>query len=134
MNRFLTGLAVVVMYSQTVFATTRYQCTPRQAEKEGYFECLTDCDENHYTTGVYGPKKYCLNYFPNEGNCYMKPYTKPDILSCGGKAGGQNPPMWIILIGGSNNYMMLKTLLDEMLDLPGTAGYDPKTYWNAQCT
>jgi hypothetical protein len=121
-----------MMFSRTDASDSRYQCTSRQAEQDGYFQCLNGCDENHFVQGSSGPKKYCLSYFPNGGSCYMMPYEKPDILSCNGKAGGSNPPMWIILIGGSNNYMMLKTLLDEMLNLPGDAGFNPAAYWNAQ--
>jgi hypothetical protein len=125
----LIGLAVIVMYEPT---TALYQCTPQQAKNAGSFKCLANCDEKHTAQGQYGPKKYCLNYFPNGGSCYMKPYSRTDIFSCGGKAGGSNPPMWIIMVGGSNMYMMLKTLIDKMLDLPGTAGYNPAKYWGAQ--
>jgi hypothetical protein len=127
----LIGLAVIVMYEPT---TALYQCTPQQTMNIGSFKCLPNCDENHIAQGQFGPKKYCLNYFPNGGSCFMKPYTRTDILSCGGKAGGSNPPMWIIMVGGSNMYMMLKTLIDSMLNLPGTAGYNPGAYWGAQST
>jgi hypothetical protein len=128
----LVRLALMVMYTQTVLSASLYQCTPQQAKNDGTFKCLSNCDENHIAQGQYGPKKYCLNYFPNGGSCFMKPYTRNEIFSCGGKAGGSNPPMWIILVGGSNLFMMLKTLIDGMLNLPGNAGYDPAKYWGAQ--
>jgi hypothetical protein len=111
-----------------------YQCTPQQAKNDGTFKCLSNCDENHIAQGQYGPKKYCLNYFPNGGSCFMKPYTRTEIFSCNGKAGGTNPPMWVILVGGSNMFMMVKTLIDKMLNLAGTAGYNPASYWGAQST
>jgi hypothetical protein len=129
-----TGLAVALLVSCSFFSEALNQCTPRQATQDGVFRCLDGCDEHHMVSNEkYGPRKYCLNYFPDGGNCYMKPYTKPDILSCNGKAGGSNPPMWLIFIGGSNQYMMLKTMLDELLDLPGNAGFDPAKYWGAKC-
>jgi hypothetical protein len=129
-----TGFAVVLMISRSFFSEALNQCTPHQATQDGVFRCLNGCDEHHMVSNEqYGPRKYCLNYFPDGGNCYMKPYTKPEILSCNGKAGGSNPPMWLIFIGGSNQYMMLKTMLDELLDLPGNAGFDPAKYWGAKC-
>jgi hypothetical protein len=134
MPRFVTNFAIVFMFfSPVVFGETLYQCTPEQAESDGLFKCLSNCDENHIAQGQFGPKKYCLSYFPDGGHCYMKPYERSDILNCNGEAGGSNPPMWFIFAGGSNMFMMFKTLLDELLDLPGNAGYNPRDYWNAPC-
>jgi hypothetical protein len=127
----LISLTVIALYDPTA---ALYQCTPQQAKNVGAFKCLSNCDENHIAQGQYGPKKYCLNYFPNGGSCYMKPYTRTEIFSCNGKAGGSNPPMWIIMVGGSNMFMMVKTLIDKMLNLPGNAGYNPAKYWGAQST
>jgi hypothetical protein len=67
MHQFLILAAVAMMFSQTDAADSRYQCTSRQAEQEGYFQCLNGCDENHFVQGSSGPKKYCLSYFPNGG-------------------------------------------------------------------
>jgi hypothetical protein len=128
----IVGLATVVMFARPGLSDTLYQCTPQQAKNDGTFKCLSNCDENHIAQGQYGPKKYCLNYFPSGGSCFMKPYTPTEIFSCNGQAGGSNPPMWIILVGGSNLFMMLKTLIDAMLNLPGNAGYNPAAYWGAQ--
>jgi hypothetical protein len=128
----LMGLAVIVTCSGSALSQTLYQCTPQQAANEGTFKCLSNCDENHVAQGQYGPKQYCLSYFPNGGNCFMKPYTRNEIFRCNEQAGGDNAPMWIVMIGGSNMFMMVKTLIDEMLNLPGDAGYNPAAYWGAQ--
>jgi hypothetical protein len=134
MYAILVGLAIIGLYGRPAFSDTLYQCTPQQAESEGTFKCLSNCDENHFAQGQYGPKQYCLSYFPNGGSCFMKPYTRNEVFSCSGQAGGGNPPMWIVMVGGSNMFMMLKTLIDEMLNLPGNAGYNPGAYWGAQST
>jgi hypothetical protein len=61
----------------------------------------------------------------------MKPYDRDDILTCNGGVDADTPPIWFVLIGGSNNYFMLKVILDKLLDLPADAVYDPKLHWNA---
>lgn len=121
------GFVGVAVVWQPVSAETRYECTKEQAATDGYFECLPGCDDNHYGNGY----KYCLNYFPDGGNCYMKPYTREQIMTCNGQVGPNDPPMWLVLIGGSNQYIMLKEMLDDLLNLPPDAGYNPTAYWNA---
>jgi hypothetical protein len=128
-----TLLLVSTIYCRLVYSDTLFQCTPNQAKTDGTFKCLDNCDEDHQVTNGPKPRQYCLSYFPNGGNCFLKPYTKPEIMSCGGTAGGNNPATWIIFVGGSNMQMMFKTLIDVMLELPGNAGYDPARYWNAHC-
>jgi hypothetical protein len=129
MPSFLTlqiGLLTLVVWTSA--AETLYPCTPQQAATDGSFKCLPNCDENHK---VYGTDQYCLNYFPNGGQCYLEPYARQDVLSCNGQLSSSSPPMWLVLIGGSNQFLMLKTLLDNLLNLPGNAGYNPTAYWNA---
>jgi hypothetical protein len=129
MPSFLTlQIGLVALVIQSIAAETLYQCTPQQAATDGSFKCLPNCDENHK---VYGTDQYCLNYFPNGGQCYLKPYARQDVLSCNGQLSSTTPPMWLVLIGGSNQFLMLKTLLDNLLNLPGNAGYNPTAYWNA---
>jgi hypothetical protein len=104
------------------------QCTSQQTAAKGQFKCLDGCDEDHK---VGGTKKYCLSYFPDGGNCYLKPYTRNDVLTCNGKVTASTAPMWLVLVGGSNQFMMLKVLLDVLLNLPSTAGYNPTAYYGA---
>ena len=103
-------------------------CTSDQALVDGRFSCLENCDENHLAYGFY---QYCLNYFPNDGTCYLKPYDRLDMMTCNGNFQPTDPPHWIVFIGGSNDYFMVKTMLDMLLDLPNNATYNPQLYWNA---
>lgn len=104
------------------------QCTAEQAVSNGQFMCLDGCDEDHV---VFDSVPYCLAYFPDEGQCYLKPYTREDVMTCSGQVQSDDPPLWMVFIGGSNNYFMVKVILDMLLELSPDAGYDPKQYWNA---
>jgi hypothetical protein len=121
-------IAFVFAVAMQAGSATFQQCTSSEAAVNGRFSCLDDCDENHL---AYGWLPYCLNYFANDGTCYLKPYEREDILTCNGNVGADDPPVWFVLIGGSNNYFMLKVILDKLLDLPNNAVYDPKLHWNA---
>jgi hypothetical protein len=126
----LVGLICLVRVVRCALTSTETvsQCTAEQAAEDGRFACLDGCDENHMVDGWL---PYCLSYFPDEGLCYMKPYAREDVMTCNGQNGVTDPPMWLVSIGGSNNYMMFKVMVDMMLELPPDAGYDPKRYWNA---
>lgn len=129
MYLYLLGLvASVALTPWSVMGQTN-QCSRTQAAANGRFACLDNCDENHFAQGN---RKYCLSYFPDEGECYLKPYGREDILTCNGQVTANSPPMWMVLIGGSNQYLMLKTMLDQLLPLPADAGYNPTAYWNAE--
>jgi hypothetical protein len=119
-------IASVILGRSGVDGQTRL-CTPQEAAKSGRFTCLDNCDENH----VGASKPYCLSYFPNEGECYLKPYARNDVLTCNGQVTPSSPPMWLVLVGGSNQFLMFKVMLDELLSLPGNAGYNPDAYWGA---
>jgi len=125
-------VALLLVLSHQVANGTYHQCTSSEALVNGRFSCLEDCDENHSHLS-YGWRPYCLSYFPNDGECYLKPYDRDDILTCNDNVNAEVPPIWFVLIGDSNNYFMLKVILDKLLDLPSDAVYDPKLHWNATC-
>jgi hypothetical protein len=105
------------------------ECTAQEAAVGGHFKCLPGCDDNH---GEGTSNKYCLSYFPNDGQCYLKPYSREDVLTCNDQVSSSTAPMWLVFVGGSNQYMMLKVMLDVLLELPGDAGYHPAEYYGAQ--
>jgi hypothetical protein len=110
-------------------AAQRRECTAQEAANGGHFKCLPGCDEKH---GEGTSDKYCLSYFPDDGRCYLKPYSREDVLTCNDQVSSSTAPMWLVFVGGSNQYMMLKVMLDVLLELPGDAGYDPTEFYNAQ--
>jgi hypothetical protein len=132
----------------------RHQCTSQEAALDGTFECINDCDQNH----AYGGTPYCLSYLPAGGDCFMKAYSREQILSCGGKTSGRNH--WVVYVGGSNmvsssylfisisltsflvksgfclviathQFLELKMMLDFLLELPIDAPYSPQDNWDA---
>jgi hypothetical protein len=121
------ALAVVVLLLLVCIASSKIQCSSKEASEDGYFSCLAGCDENHHNKS----NPYCLSYFPDNGNCYLKPFTRSDILTCNGRYGAEQPPQWYVVLGGSNTGFTMKVLLDLLLDLPPEAKYDPKLHWNA---
>lgn len=61
----------------------------------------------------------------------MKPYAREEMMTCGGNFGPTDPPHWLVFIGGSDNYFMLKVILDVLLDLTIDDIYNPQLHWNA---
>jgi hypothetical protein len=104
------------------------RCSKSQAAVGGSFFCFPECDSGHNAWG----KPYCLNYFPDNGKCYMQPFSRLDMLTCNNKitkSSGNNK--WLIVLGGSNSFFMMKPFVDILLEQPSNTTYDPKKYWNA---
>jgi hypothetical protein len=128
---WLIGTFFLVLSStKPVLSKNLHQCSADEAKIDGSFSCIDGCDENHNANDV-GAGSYCLNYLPSNGQCYMKPYYRDDVLTCNGKFGLDDAPRWLVSIGGSNNYFMLKQMLDMMLELPFDAEFSPQESYNS---
>lgn len=103
------------------------QCSSKEAAANGKFHCFDDCDSNHLFDGT----QYCLTYLPDGGSCYMKPYTKQDILVCDHNSSETRDNHWLVWTGGSNMFFVLKVLSDMLIEVPVDSWYDPWLYYNA---
>lgn len=125
---FVYSALLVALFGVFGATADKSVCTASQTVTDGRFACQEACDEPHLTSPY---PHYCLGYFPDDGDCYLKPYEREDIMTCNNQFSEIDPPRWQVFAGGSNNFFMLKALLDTLLELPFNTTYDPAKNWNA---
>eukprot|EP01031_Cornospumella_fuschlensis_P037082 gene37082-45009_t len=103
------------------------RCSARDAEKDGDYTCFGGCNTN----SIYNGYRYCLNYLPNNGGCYLEPLDRDKMFTCHGRYSSTSRNHWHIFIGGSNQYMMMKTMLDTLLEIPTGSVFTPEDQWNS---
>ena len=97
----------------------------------GEFVHDNECDRNHYYFAKSAVKKpYSMNYFPNDGKCFLSPYDNNEkIFTCNNPADNRN--RWLVWIGGSNLFFEFKTLIDQLMQFPLNTPYNPRGNWNS---